>query len=251
MRYFPVFFLVAALISLSCNKTGDVASNHANILVINAAPTSASVNVFFNDKALTVNGAIPYDSNSAIPENVYPGNATAGVHDFYILDAANDTLIPSGFTSFQNGQYYSLFVFDTLGASKRLQTLFLQDNLNIPNDSSCFLRYVNFSPGTYYGLYMLNITPPDTLHTANDTVFLGYKKYAGVSTNPSSYTYTTNPPVKGGLFDVSVIDTAAIPNTIAHFSLNLLGGKSYTLYLQGYAGRSGADSLALKTILHN
>jgi Domain of unknown function (DUF4397) len=246
MRYF--FLFCVPLLFTACNKSKDVNANNAFVAVTNVAPGSPAVTVFFNEKSLIPFGNLPYDSSTSMPGNAYPDSAVAGVHLLEVKDGSTDLI--SGLTAFQRGSSYSIFLYDSTATNDKLKPLIFQDNLVIPADSLCYLRFINFSPApldSLLSLYMINVT--DTFHTFNDTVFTGYRTYAGNNVNPGdlAYNYLL---IKAGLFHAEVLDTASIV-IFADTTLNLLGGKSYTLYLQGNRGSTGMDSLKLKTLLHN
>src|SRR5882757_533222 len=108
-----------ALSLFSCNKTANISANKAFVSFTHVAYQVDSLTLKINGSA--VFSAIPYDSATGHPY----ATVTSQVSNTSIFENSDSFL--SGFSSFRQGAYYSIYIYDTLdGSSKNM--IILQDN---------------------------------------------------------------------------------------------------------------------------
>ena len=115
----------------------------------------------------------------------------------------------------------------------------LQDNLQIRKDTFTYVRFINFSPGSY-----LNVV----LTSKRDTVATGFQQYAGNKLNPSYYSFRN---LHIGSYAARAFRDTVYANSIPLDSLQVDSTKIYTIFLQGFVDSSGTNGLMLKSIQHN
>jgi hypothetical protein len=227
---FPILFL-----AIACNKSSGTNENKAFVTVTNVAPGSSPVDVLYNKISILGRGVLPYDSTSGIPGKPYV-QATAGVRQLQVTEGAMTVL--QGNTAFQQGLYYSLFVYDTL-KNDSLKLFILQDNLEIRTDTFTYVRFINFAPGSYLNLLLTNNI---------DTVASGFMDFAGNKLNPNDYFFQT---LHIGSYGVRAFRDTLYANSVPLDSVEIDSTKIYTVFLEGFLDSPGTDKLMLKSIQHN
>jgi hypothetical protein len=224
-----------ALLVISCSKSAGTRENKAFVTVTHTAPGSAPIDVFYDKVSILGGNPIAYDQTSGTPGSPYV-EATAGVRQLQVTEG--DKTVLSGNTAFQQGVHYSVFIYDTL-TNDSLKMFILQDNLQSRVDTFTYVRFINFSPGTYFNL---------VLTSKRDTVATGFQEYAGNKLNPSFYAFRL---LHIGNYAARVFQDTLFANSVPLDSIRIDSTKIYTLFLQGFPGSVGAEGLMLKSIRHN
>jgi hypothetical protein len=152
----------------------------------------------------------------------------------------------SGNSAFQQGSYYSIFVFDSLYMNTiYIGMLILQNNPPKGTDTTCNFRFLNFSPGSTIGImliYVHDTTFHDTVHIAvRDTVVVAPGSFVGNNPNPAAYPFSNSPHTSAhtGINQVIAYVDSVRPrfdssNWRRLGTLLFESPKSYNLYLQNY-----------------
>ncbi|TCD12656.1 DUF4397 domain-containing protein [Pedobacter frigidisoli] len=132
--YFTVILFFLAT-TLSCKKE-ETDTTISYLRVINASPTSATYNAYFNGTmlntvALPYAGAVAYSSYSAGSYNINFTTASSAVSLFTKTISLN-----------QNTSY-SFYLINKLGA---LDGLTIGDDLSTPSLDKAYIRFINLSP---------------------------------------------------------------------------------------------------------
>jgi hypothetical protein len=162
----------------SCNKTANINANKAFVSFTHVAYGVGPLTLKINDDSIF--WAIPYDSATGYPY----ANVTSQVSNTSIFEN-NDTFL-SGFSSFRQGAYYSIYIYDTLDARSK-SMIILQDNPPLNSDTTVSVRYMNFTPSSLIGLLLIN-TRQD-IPFAGDTVVISPQEFVGYNPVPSAYTF--------------------------------------------------------------
>ena len=229
-RVFFLFFLFTA-----CNKSSKVHENKAFVTITNTSPGSSPIDVISDGSSILGGTILSYNQTTGTPGKPYI-QATAGVSQLAVTEGMETVL--KGNTAFQQGLYYSLFVYDTL-TNDSLKLFILQDNLQTRTDTFTYVRFINFSPGTFLNLLLTN---------DKDTVGTGFMPYAGNKLNPTDYYYQI---LRIGSYGVRAFRDTLYANSVPLDSLQIDSTKIYTVFLQGFPDSTGKDSLMLKSIQHN
>jgi hypothetical protein len=234
--------LILALIAfalLGCNKNINADANKAYLAVTNAAPGIPPIYIYFNGGPLGQDtSGVPLDSTTGIAGNHYL-DAIAGIHTLKISSLANNTYV-DGNTALGNGQYYSMFTYDTI-PNGGLKVLILQDEFVAPPDTSSIVRVLNLSPDTT--LYDLILT------NAVDTFSFPYIPYVGTSPNPGYLSPFGYYITQGSYGVVAYLDSLSPVKVLD--SLNFTGGSIYSLYYTTGLVGTNPDSLTIHLLQHN
>jgi hypothetical protein len=239
-------FQLLAFGLFSCNKTANVNGNKAFLGVTHVAYGVGPLN-------LTVEGdtllpfAVSLGQTSGIPGNPYDTVISRVNYLSIFLEQNPAQPFLQGNAAFQQQAHYSMFIFDTLDIGTANLIIF-QDNASFPAgqepiaDTFAYIRYLNFSPGSKLGLYLVN---------ARDTVsYIPAGYFVGYNLNPSAYPFLSIP--MGYYSATAYIDSLNSGHTWHLDSLLISNDKIYNVYLQGFINLiSGPDTLQLKSVLLN
>jgi hypothetical protein len=231
----PALLLVLTLLLAACSKSSGVHENKAYVTVTHVAPGFGPLDILYDGNSILGGGPLSYGQTSGTPEDPYV-EATAGVRQLQVTDGTETAL--EGNTAFQQDQHYSVFTYDTLEHDS-LKLFILQDNLQPRTDTFTYVRFINFSPGSYLNLVLTN---------QQDTIVTGFQPFAGNRLSPSYYTFRT--------IHIGSYGTRAFPDTVyAHSvpldSVRIDSTRIYTLFLRGYVDSAGSKALELGEIRHN
>jgi hypothetical protein len=217
---------VIALSLFSCTKTANSNANKTYIAVTHIAYGVGPLNITLGGDSLL---PVPISFGTFSGTQGYPyDTATAGIQDLIIYQGSDSLL--SGNAAFQQATHYSLFIYDTLDRAS-LGLITLQDNPGGGTDTSTFIRYLNFVPGSSIGIKLIYIQ--DT--SVKDTVTISPSLFVGYNPNPGAYLISHKVHL-GGNQVFAFVDSArpAIDSSnfirldSLHFDLN----KFYNIYLQ-------------------
>jgi len=269
-----LLFFLAATVTLECNKTGGLNTNIAHVSVIHTAIGEGQLDFAqqkdSNNSPYTSILASPISygtSSGSVSEEDSPGtakylsgyrNAEVGVSGVRIWAGDAKTVVSTGNTTFSNGRYYSVFLYDSAATDTVVPLIILPDNIITSVDTFAYLRWMNFCPGTYYNIRITSLRPQaDITGIIRDSIPSGFLPFVGNSEKISTYSFKR---VHSGRYKVtaykSVIKNAAKtadslinPVTITD-SLILLRDISYTALLQGFEDSTGEKHTRLRVIEH-
>ena len=240
-----ISFQVLVLSLFSCSKTANNKENKAYVAVTHVAYGTGPVNITLDgDSLLPV--PLSFGNTSGYAGNHYD-TATSRVSFMQLIQGA--TVLSSGNSAFQQGSYYSIFVYDTLNTNT-IGLLILQNNPPRGPDTTSNFRFLNFSPGSSIGI-MLVYTHDTTLYfprrdtvgidTVNiavrDTVRVGPSNFVGHNPSPAAYPFNYYAHVGINQVFAFIDSTRPRPDSsnIRRLSdLELDSAKSYNLYLQNF-----------------
>jgi hypothetical protein len=233
-----------ALSLFSCNKTANISANKAFVSFTHVAYQVDSLTLKINDS--TIFSAIPYDSATGHPY----ATVTSQISNTSIFENS-DTFL-SGFTSFRQGAYYSIYIYDTLD-SRSKSMIILQDNPPLNSDTTVSIRYLNFTPSSSIGLLMLN-TRHGATPVASDTVVIPQENF--VYSNPNPAVYTFRPLVAGNYNVIAYVDsTRPAPDgsnfrSMGNWTFNIVS--NYNFILMGFGNdTAGLYKLQFKPVALN
>lgn len=168
----------------------------ANVQVFNAT-VKAAHNYVYVDGAPVSGAALAY--GGVFPGTAYSFIVNPGARNFLIKDTSSVTSqVPLNFTqNMDEGKSYTIFTYDSI---TNIQQLTVTNNITIPKDTSCMLRFGNFIynatsvPNVDVYSYRRGATTPvfSNVATASVTNFIPYA--AGITDTLYVYaTGTTSP----------------------------------------------------------
>jgi hypothetical protein len=234
-----------ALSLFSCSKTANSNENKAFIALTHVAYGVGPINIVLDgDSLLSV--PLPFGSTSGSPS--FPYDTTVSrVSDMELVQG--NQVILRGNSAFQQGSFYSVFVYDTLNIdTAALGMIILQNNPPLVSDTNCSFRFLNFSPGSKKGLvlvykhdttiYYVHDTSTDTVNiVVRDTNDTGLSSFVGENPIPSAYTFINR--AHTGVNQVFVYVDSANPrpdssNYRRMSDMMFTSPKSYNIYFQDY-----------------
>ncbi len=203
MKLFKIIILSVGVVAvsslyLSCTKeipqvgtTDPGLGSAATVQVFNATVKSAR-NYIYVDGAAVSGAAVAF--GGVFPATAYAFKVNAGSRAFSIKDTLPATTqTPLTFTqNMDAGKSYTIFTYDTITSVKQLTVL---NNVVIPKDTTCMLRFANLIYNTtpvanvdVYSFRRGNTTPVFTnVATAQVTDFIPY----AAGTTDTLYVYAT------------------------------------------------------------
>jgi hypothetical protein len=231
LRRTAVFgFLALLVMAAACSKSAGVRENTAFVAITQTVPGISPLDILSDGTSVLGGSLLGYGQTTGTAGNPYV-QATAGVRLMKII--AGTQTLNQGNTAFQQGYHYSLFVYDSL-QNDSVKLFILQDNQAARTDTFTYVRFINFSPGTYLNLVLTN---------QQDTIVTGFLPYAGNKQNTNFYPYRT---VHIGYYGVRAFVDTLYSNSFALDSFQIDFTKIYTGYLEGKG-----DSIRLKSIQYN
>jgi hypothetical protein len=197
VRLKTISLQLIALSLFSCNKTANISANKAFVSFTHVAYYVDPLTLKINDSMVFL--AIPYDSATGHPYGI----VTSQISNTSIFEN-NDSFL-SGFLSFRQGAYYSIYIYDTLDKRSK-SMIILQDNPPLNTDSTVSIRYMNFTPSSLIGLLLIN--KRQDIPFAGDTIVISPENFVGVNPNPTAYTFR---PILAGTYDVTAFTDSARP----------------------------------------
>ncbi|HSZ33320.1 MAG TPA: hypothetical protein VK772_08410 [Puia sp.] len=253
-----------ALSLFSCNKSTTNYGDKSFVGLTHVAYGVGPIGMTIDGTSLFSN-PLSFGNTSGIDGNPYD-TTISRVSQMNIFLAQDTSMNIHGNTAFQQGNHYSIFFFDTLD-SRSLSLIIFQDNPPIIYDTFTTIRFMNFSPGTSYGLkfiytkdYFINDT---FLISVRDTINTPLSPFVGYNPNPSIYTF--NQFVHIGVNQVFAYTDSVNPrvdlinpsldsaNFIKLDSLQFDSLKNYNIYLQGFrdSASSSQNKFQIKSVRLN
>jgi hypothetical protein len=250
MKTIGLQLLVLSL--FSCNKSANSYANKSFVGLTHVAYGVGPLGMTMDGTPLFTT-PLSFGLTTGVDGNPYD-TTVSRVTDLNIFLAQDTSMNVHGNAAFQQGSHYSIFFFDSLD-SRSVSLIILQDNPQIIYDTFTVIRFMNFSPGTSYGLkfiYTKDYYINDTfLISVRDTINTPLSPFVGYNPNPALYTFSqyvhigvnqifaytdsVNPRVD------SVNPSLDSANFIRLDSLQFDSTKSYNVYLQGFRDSTGSQ----------
>ncbi len=242
LKSFSVQLLVLCL--FSCSKTANSTENKSYIGVTHVAYGVGPINITLDGDSL-IPAPLPFGATSGLPSYPYD-TAVSRVSQMELVQG--NTIILQGNSAFQQGSFYSIFVYDTLNKdTATVGMLILQNNPPGANDTTCNFRFMNFSPGSNIGIMLIyahDTTLHDTIHIiTRDTVVVAPGSFVGNNPSPAAYPFTNSALTGGGAHTgtnqvIAYVDSVGPNSDSSNWrrlgTLQFETTKSYNLYLQNY-----------------
>ena len=250
MKTIGLQLLVLSL--FSCNKSANSYANKSFVGLTHVAYGLGPLGMTMDGTPLFTT-PLSFGLTTGVDGNPYD-TTVSRVTDLNIFLAQDTSMNVHGNAAFQQGSRYSIFFFDTLDP-RSVNLIILQDNPPILYDTFTTIRFMNFSPGTSYGLkfiftkdFLINDT---FLISVRDTINTPLSAFVGYNPNPSFYTF--NQYVHIGMNQIFAYTDSVNPrvdslnpsldsaNFIRLDSLQFDSTKSYNVYLQGFRDSVGSQ----------
>ena len=226
----PSGLILLMLVCLAaCKKNNDGSAYTTNLIISDFVLNADSITVLYDEGKVTGNRSLYYGATSTQNNSPYL-RLGAGTHTLKILAGA--TVVRQNVFTLSPGQYYSLFLYDSI-KNDAVKTALQQDAV-IPVDTMAQVRFINMIPGSDTLTLTLN----------KDTTINRTDGYIGNKTTPS-YAFSTFRP---GLWKVSLSRSSAI---VPADTFRLQAGKLYSFYAQGLNAGSGMYKESIFMIRHN
>ncbi|HEY2347932.1 MAG TPA: hypothetical protein VGH64_02900 [Puia sp.] len=214
-----------ALSLFSCNKTANISANKAFVSFTHMAYNVDPLTLIINNKD-TIFASVPFGTATGHPY----ATVTSQVTNTSIFENTDSFL--NGFSSFRQGAYYSIYIYDTLDANTK-SMIIRQDNPPLNTDSTVSIRYMNFTPSSYIGLLLVNTR--NDIPFAGDTIVISRENFVGVNINPAYYKFQ---PILAGIYNIYAFTDSTRPtpdssnirfmlkdtiNVISNYNFNLFG----------------------------
>jgi hypothetical protein len=244
-RLMVLSFKLCIISLFSCNKTSNISANKAFVSFTHVAYNVDSLTLRIGGN--TVFSSIPFDSATGHPY----ATVTSQISNTTILEHGVDSFL-SGFSSFRQGAYYSIYVYDTLSPNPSAKSMIiLQDNPPLNADTAISVRYMNFTPSSKIGLLLVN-TRHGSMPVASDTFIISPAVFVGANINPAAYTFQ---PILAGNYDVtafadSTSATGSIFRSVGNWSFSITS--NYNFLLTGFGNLdSGQNKFQFKPVALN
>lgn len=157
-------------------------------------------------------------------------------YELKVTPVGTTTVALSQTIEMEANRLYSIFVIDSVS---KLKYAVVNDNLSTPGNDSAFVRFLHFSPNAPYS--------DAKIFNATDTL-----KYTGRAFNDqvADTTRFNFKQIKSGTYTLGMSVPGNSTNYAEFPGLNLQAGKTYTIYLKGFDGGTGAQALGAGTLQH-
>ncbi|HRN57217.1 MAG TPA: DUF4397 domain-containing protein [Agriterribacter sp.] len=168
----------------SCLKTND--NNNpgtpvAALMAFNLSPDKSAIGIALSGNNLT-HTPLAYTNYTGGYANIYPGTRSVEAYD-----AGSGTVFTASDFTFNEGQYYSLFV---VGADSAYHNVVVNDALDslLPASGKAFIRYINAIPGSGQPL----VTVSDNAHSviSENAAFTSVSNFVAI--NPGNANIAVN-----------------------------------------------------------
>lgn len=221
---FSLGFVALSALYLSCTRERPITavtqtnlSSPATVQIFSATVKAARNYVYVDN--VPVSGAV-FALGGVFPATAYSFKVDAGSRQFLIKDTLpGTTQVPLTFTqNMDAGKSYTIFTYDTTTSIKQLTVL---NNIVVPKDTTCMLRFANF---------IYNTTPLPSVD-----VYSSQRGNTAVFTNVATNSVTDFIPYAAGRLDtLSVYATGTTtPLLVKIFVPSLVQTRSYTSVYTG------------------
>lgn len=235
-----VLFAIAVL--ASCKKNSNdppppVVTKTSNIEAVNTAVKSGEFEVQIGDKKIP--NTIKYLNQ---PDAYTPFTTKDDVT--IQITGANNTVVAKGTHTLVDKQNYTLFIYDTLDAGKKVKYVLLKDNFPAVAAGKTNIRFLHLSP---------NMPAVDIdMIKGNDSVrLISANPYIG-GTPDVKILSSRNTVVASGdyLVRIKTKSGTTVKTLLTIPSLTMASGKTVTLYLRGLKNGPAGNEAGLQLLVH-
>ncbi len=207
----------------SCDLGGNnlPSAPAAAILFATLSPDAPNANIYVGSSTAVSNMPYARATNYA---QIVPGRNTIRV-----TNSSGTAGIVTDSISVQEGNYYSLFLIDSV---KRMKLALVKDELATLSSDSVRIRFFNFSP---------NAPAVDLLTKSGDSISVN-RTFNDQSATPSLQKFNK---IKQGSYIFSIKQSGSSTALVDSIKLDLTGGASYTLFLKGFVGGTQEKAIGL------
>jgi hypothetical protein len=215
--YWSSVILVLLGGGLSCSKTGATFNGNpiSYVTIMNLAPYSSPVDIYFNGTQVSPMGGILPGKYSTEYGQLKPGSYTV---DFKV--AGTDSLLyelPA--SQYDTSNFYTLVLYNTGPGSPAVQATRILDNFSQVNASSAYYRFFDFSPDASSVSLFMNQTVVQTARSPADNV--------------SSQVFDLFQAVPSGSYTLKVENSSTDSVLANQTSYPFTSGAVYTIFLTG------------------
>jgi len=222
-------YVSAASGCLKANSSTNTSSGVCYVAVMNEAPYSSTMDIYFNGILVSTTGGIAPGEYSSEYGSVKPGNYTV---DFKV--AGTDSVlyeIPA--TAYDTSTFYTLILYNTAPKSPAVAAArILDDYSSVSQTTSAYYRFFNLSPDAPAVDLYLNSTVAQTNRSLMD--------------NLTHLSFNAFQPINAGTFTINVnkANTDTVLATLSPNPSELVPGTVYTIFLSGTASNLAVTALA-------
>ena len=221
--------VLVSLFTASCS-IGDEPSAPppTAFFLVHASPNAPAVDIY-SDFGLYATG-LTYGNDTGY---FFTSPAT---YNLKVTPVGTSTVALTQAIQMEANRLYTVFVIDSVS---KLKYAVVNDNISSPGVDSAFVRFFHFSPNAPYS--------DARIFSATDTL-----KYTGRAFNDqvADTTRFNFKQVKSGNYTLGMALPGSSTNYAEFPGINLQAGKTYTIYLKGFDGGTGAQALGAGTVQH-
>jgi hypothetical protein len=236
MKQYLIILSACCLLAVACKKSEGGSSRFA---FYNATHSIAALTFAFNGTDITTASALAQGQSSGSSLTPY-GSLPAGTNNFIAKAGTRTFLNNNAYTV--AGSAYTFLSYDSTATDSSVHTIFLLDDLALPDTASAKCRFINCAADTMVLVPVL-LNNRDTLALPNGS-FIGK--------NPSASTVQSFVNVKKGKYKFFLVQQAS-PNAIVFTgtdSLSLIGQSIYSFIYSGLKAATGAKGIKFNIITH-
>lgn len=219
-------FLIAALLIGfmygSCNiSDSPVSPPPTSYFVVHASPDAPNLDIFGSGGITAMNFGYKRDTGYFfVPPQTY---------EFKVAPTGTTNYLITAMVPLEANKLYSLFIIDSLS---RIKMVSVHDNLLTAGTDTSNVRFLQFSPNAPY--------LSAELQSAADTLKFENRSFNDQVADTSRATFK---PIKSGSYKLALY----LPGSSTPFAefpgIDMLTGKSYTVYLRGFYEGTGTQAL--------
>lgn len=198
----------------------------ASFGIVNASPNSPGLDVMLNSDLVTQN--LTYGNDIGYFA-VMPGTYVLKMNETNTVNT-----LATANVSMAGNVAYSIFASDS---ASHIKLSMAEDKTTTPPSDSVRVRFLNFSS---------NAPSADLLNDGE--VLIANRGYNGIAMQPTQGNFITLP---SGTYSFLVEESGTANVIVPTTSMELKGGKIYTLYLRGFMGATPPQNVVLDTLSHN
>ena len=153
---------------------------------------------------------------------------------------ANGAVIAHGVHRLDDKYKYTMFVYDTLDAAKKVKYLLIPDAFSSPATGKCNIRFLHLAP-QLAAVDVDIIAGKDSIRLAGANPYAGTKAPSGAFSQIKAGDYRIKVRAKSGAASMVILDVS---------SMKLEKGKTFSLYLHGLVRGTGDTKLGLQLMPH-
>lgn len=226
-KYLIVLLLAITCFTTACsNSTDGILSTQDTIMLINASPDAAGINISFNDE--TIN-----PSPLTYTQNTNYGLINSGTKQVVTIQPPSSLQLLSLPMLLKNSKVYSVFFAGQI-SNNQLVYVATEDNLNLPEKNRAKYRFINLSENSLSLDFKLVKVTKDSILVAN---------------TPFGTASAFN-QIQPGKYDFKIVSRDTTKKDSVTLNYTLTNGKIYTFWAKGVIKGVGDKALGIQTIVN-